>query len=274
MRREYRGDRFMIFAVCFCLFLCFVGNTVCEALFPEASGTDVRRSDGLTVDFSHADQGYVMVKGKTSKKKLKLRVTKDDTVLNYDIDKNERFEVIPLQMGNGNYRLALYKNVQGKQYAEEGKVSLKVDMPDELSCFLYPNQYIWYEADSPVVQKANELCAGLTNPKDKYKKITQYIVDSYAYDFIRAVTIKQGALPDVEACYKKKMGICQDLAALTVCMMRSQGIPSKLVIGTVGANSYHAWTVNYVNGQEAFFDPTAELHASPRDQVYVVERFY
>ena len=113
-----------------------------------------------------------------------------------------------------------------------------------------------------------------TDQKEKYKKITNYIVESYVYDFIRAVTIKQGALPDVEACFSKKMGICQDLAALTVCMMRSQGIPSKLVIGTVGTNSYHAWTVSYVNGQEAFFDPTAELHASPRDQVYVVERFY
>ena len=274
MNRECRGDRFLIFAVCFCLFLCFAGNAICDALFPEASGTDVKKSDGLTVDFSHADQGYVMVKGKTTKKKLKLRVTKDDTTLNYDVDNNSNFEVIPLQLGNGSYRLALYKNVQGKQYAEEGKVNLKINMGDELSCFLYPNQYIWYEADSPVVLKANELCAGLKDPKDKYKRITQYIVESYVYDFIRAVTIKQGALPDVEGCFNKKMGICQDLAALTVCMMRSQGIPSKLVIGTVGTNSYHAWTVNYVNGQETFFDPTAELHASPRDQVYVVERFY
>ena len=274
MQRERRENRFLIFAVCFCLFLCVAGNAVCDALFPRADGTEVKKSDGLTVDLSHADQGYVMVKGKTTKKKLKLRVTKDDMTLNYDVDNTGEFEVIPLQMGNGNYRLALYKNVQGKQYAEEGKVNLKVSMEDELSCFLYPNQYVWYEEDSPAVQKANELCAGMTDPREKYKKITQYIVDSYAYDFIRAVTINQGALPDVEACFEKKMGICQDLAALTVCMMRSQGIPSKLVIGTVGNNSYHAWTVNYVNGQENFFDPTAELHASPRDQVYVVERFY
>ena len=37
-----------------------------------------------------------------------------------------------------------------------------------------------------------------------------------------------------------KKGICFDYAALMTAMLRSQGIPSKLVVGYAGT-TYHAW---------------------------------
>ena len=70
------------------------------------------------------------------------------------------------------------------------------------------------------------------------------------------------------------MGICQDLSALTCAMLRSQGVPARLMIGTVGANTYHAWVVAVVNGEEKFFDPTAELNASSKTDTYTTERYY
>ena len=73
--------------------------------------------------------------------------------------------------------------------------------------------------------------------------------------------------------YEKKMGVCQDLSAIMCCMLRTQGIPCRLIIGYADKN-YHAWTVAQVGGQEMFFDPTAALSAISPPKAYSVERFY
>ena len=57
-------------------------------------------------------------------------------------------------------------------------------------------------------------------------------------------------------------------------MLRSQGVPARLVIGTVGSNTYHAWVVAVVNGDNRFFDPTAEMNASSKNEQYSTERYY
>lgn len=80
-------------------------------------------------------------------------------------------------------------------------------------------------------------------------------------------------LPDIDTCFNKKLGICQDLAAMTVCMLRVQGVPAKLMIGYADRN-YHAWVVAIIDGREVFYDPTAELNAISRVKNYTVERFY
>jgi transglutaminase-like putative cysteine protease len=70
------------------------------------------------------------------------------------------------------------------------------------------------------------------------------------------------------------MGICQDLSAMTCAMLRSQGVPARLMIGTLGVNTYHAWVMAVVNGEDKFFDPTAELNASSKTDTYTTERYY
>ena len=46
----------------------------------------------------------------------------------------------------------------------------------------------------------------------------------------------------------QKKGICFDYAALMTAMLRSQDIPTKLVVGYTG-NLYHAWINVYLEGQ-------------------------
>ena len=95
----------------------------------------------------------------------------------------------------------------------------------------------------------------------------------YRYDYVKAVLTKPGTLPDIDGTYRKGMGICQDLSALTVAMLRSQGIPSKLVIGYAG-KQYHAWVTAKVGGKERFFDPTAAVSNKKLSKNYTVERWY
>ena len=241
------------FAVCVALLIvaCLAIISAASGInLPEASGKTVKKDGKMTIDCSNMSEGYIMVKGQKSKKRLKVQVATAGAKLNYDL------------------------TIKTGLSAPEVSVKLNAKMDNELSCFLYPNQYVNYNADSPCVVYAAELCSGMTDQADIYKAVCNYVTGNFVYDFIKSVTVKPGQLPQIDECWNNRMGICQDLSALTCAMLRSQGVPARLMIGTVGANTYHAWVVAVVNGQEKFFDPTAELNASSKTDTYTTERYY
>ena len=244
-----------------------------NAVWPEPSGASVASDRKLVVDASHSDQGYVMVRvSKPGKNRFKVRVTKDKGQLTYDLNPDGEFEVFPLQLGSGSYEFALYENVKGTKYASEGKVALWVELADENAAFLVTNQYVDYDMESTTVAAADELTASLTSQAEIYEAVCNYMADNFSYDYVRAQTIGAGELPEVDACFDRKSGICQDMSAVMVCMLRSQGIPAKLMIGYAD-KYYHAWTVAVVDGEEKFFDPTAAIGALNAKK-YQVERYY
>ena len=251
----------LIFAVSAALAVIAIGVNL-----PEASGKTVKKNGKMTIDCSNMEQGYIMIKSKECSKRLKVQITTAGEKLNYDLNGEGNYEVFPLQFGSGKYQIALYQNVSGKKYSKQGTVKLNVKMPDEQSCFLYPNQYVSYDENTACVQYASEMCKGMTDQMEIYKTVCSYVTSNFLYDFIKSVTVKGGQLPQIDECWEKKMGICQDLSAVTCAMLRSQGVPARLMIGTVGSGVYHAWVVAVVNGEEKFFDPTAELNASSKKE--------
>ena len=265
------------FIVCATLVLVVCAALIAVALglnLPEATGKTVKKDGKMTVDCSNMSEGYLMVKAKKTSKRLKLQIATSGAKLNYDLNSDGEYEVFPLQFGNGKYQVSLFENVSGKKYSKEGTVKLNVKMPDELSCFLYPNQYVSYDENTACVQEAQKICEGITNQEEIFDIVRKYVMKNFNYDYIKSVTVKPGLLPQIDECWKNKMGICQDLSALTCAMLRSQGVPARLVIGTVGSNTYHAWVVAVVNGDNRFFDPTAEMNASSKNEQYSTERYY
>ncbi len=258
------------------LVVCTFVFSLSEVLMPVASGKKVLKADKLTVDASNADQGYIMVKGPKTKTRLKVTVETTSAKLQYDINGEGEYEVFPLQLGRTNYTVSLWRQVEGKKYGKIGQVKVAGKMEDELSCFLYPNQYVNYKKDSPCVKEAAEVCKGLGTNKEKFYAIWDYIVKNFQYDYVKAVTVagSSGMLPDIEGCWKGKKGICQDLSAVACAMMRSQGIPARLMIGQLGSGTPHAWVVASVDGEEIFFDPTAEKNASNKADTYTTLRWY
>lgn len=263
-----------VLAALFVVLAAFAIASLPDANWPSADGTVKKQSAGLTVDASHADHGYIMVKGPETNKRLKLRVKFGDQTLDYDLAGDGKYEVIPLQLGNGTYVCTLYKNVSGKKYAEEGRVSVKADMADPNMAFLYPNQFVPYDQNSAAVIKSGEICQGLSGQQERFEAIRKFIVTGFVYDYVKMVTVKPGMKPDIDGCMEKRMGICQDLAAMAACMLRVQGIPAKMMIGELDNGMYHAWVVAVVDGKEILFDPTAELNAVSKDGEYTIERFY
>ena len=259
----------------FALVICVAIFSLAEVLMPEAPGEKVQKDGKLLVDSSNSADGYIMVKTAQDKKRMKLRISIGGSALNYDINNEGNFEVFPLQFGRVNYTVTLYRNVEGKKYKEVGQVTVSPKgMEDELRCFLYPNQYVNYTDETECIKVAGDLCKNITSPSEIYKTVCNYVVSNFSYDFIKSVTVKPGMLPDINECWNKKMGICQDLSAMTCAMLRSQGVPARLMIGTLGSGTPHAWVLAVVDGEDKFFDPTAELNASSKTDTYTTERWY
>ncbi|MBR5960419.1 MAG: transglutaminase domain-containing protein [Clostridia bacterium] len=246
----------------------------CGLNLPAATGKTVKTDGKMTIDCSNMSEGYIMVKAKKSTKRMKLQIATSGAKLNYDLNSDGEYEVFPLQFGNGKYQISLFENVSGKKYSKEGTVKLTVKMSNELSCFLYPNQYVNYNENTACVQQAQKICADIKDQDEIFDTVCKYVLKNFVYDYIKSVTVKPGLLPQIDDCWNNKMGICQDLSAMTCAMLRSQGVPARLVIGTVGSNTYHAWVMAVVNGKERFFDPTAELNASSKNESYTTERYY
>jgi len=251
----------------------FSGAAADDAKWPEEPGNQVQSSGKLRADLSHAKEGYFLASiTSPSSHKMKMRVQKDDVTLTYDLNVKAQYEVFPLQLGSGHYDILLYENVSGKKYSQAGYLGLDVTLDREDAAFFYPNQYVNYDMVSAAVAKAEELCAGKSD-MEKFEILCDFMKTSFVYDYIKAATVQAGVLPDIDGSYEKKMGVCQDLSAIFCCMLRTQGLPARLIIGYAD-KQYHAWTTTEIDGKEYFFDPTAALNAIANVKDYSVERYY
>ena len=271
-RRPWTGRIGAAMLVC-CAVLLVLVLCLGEARWPAEPGSSLKKNGKLQVDVSHAEDGYFLAAlQKTNTRRMKLRVTKGKETLTYELNSSAEFEVFPLQLGDGKYDITLYENVSGKKYATAGKVSLSVRLKDQEGCFYYPNQFVNYTPQTPAVAKSEELCAGMAG-LEAYVTVKDYMKRSYRYDYIKAMNIQPGVLPDLEGCYATGKGICQDLSAIMCCMLRTRGIPAHLVIGYADDN-YHAWVVAVIDGKEYFFDPTVAVSGMGKIKTYSVERWY
>lgn len=197
------------------------------------------------MDASNAADGYVMIKYQGPQAKLKVIITGPSSVkYTYNLDSDGSFVTYPLSDGNGRYSVGIYKNVSGSKYSLLFSQKIDVELEDEFAPFLRPNQYVNYTEDSQVVKKATELTEDLKDTLKKIEKIYTYVVTNFSYDYKKAETVQSGYLPVLDEILASKKGICFDYAAVMTAMLRSQGIPTKLVVGYAG-EVYHAWINTY-----------------------------
>ena len=238
-----------------------------EILEAVASGEKEKKNQKATIDYSNTKDGYVMVRyTESTTQRLKVKVTGPTTAYTYNLNPGQ-WTVFPLSDGNGKYQVTVYQNVTGTKYSNVLTQSVDVELTDEFAPFLRPNQYVDYSASSQTVAKAEELTKGITDPLEKVSVIYDYVVKNLSYDYEKAATVKSGYLPVLDTVLSEKKGICFDYAALMTGMVRSQGIPCKLVVGYAGT-AYHAWISiwseesGWVDGV-IFFDGTSWQRMDP-----------
>ena len=213
-------------------------------LVPKADGSQVTSNDVAVIDYSHMSDGYICASYTGTCPKVKLRITGPDTIVyTYDLHGNG-YETFPLSSGDGYYDVTIYENISGTNYATCLYADLDVQITDTFRPFLYPNQYVNFNADSKVVAKGQELAEGASSDLEVITRVYDYITQNITYDYAKASDPPTGYTSDVDAILTSGTGICLDYAAVMASMLRSQRIPTRLEVG-YAQDAYHAWISVY-----------------------------
>lgn len=213
----------------------------------QADGTVTYGSEGVTIDASHISEGYIMVSYTGTNEKVKLQITGPDEVV-YTYDLHGDYETFPLTAGSGSYTVGVFENIEGTSYSTLFTQTIDVKIDDEFGPYLYANQYVNFNGDSKVVEKAEELSKPCNDDLDVIEQVYNYMISNFTYDYDKAESVQSGYLPDVDEVFEAQTGICFDYAAVMAAMLRSQRIPTRLEVGYAG-DVYHAWISTYIEEQ-------------------------
>ena len=161
--------------------------------------------------------------------------------------------MLPLSDGDGTYQISVCRNVSDTKYAQVLSASVEARLDDAFAPFLRPNQFVNYSEGSEAVEKARELGRDATDNLGRGQAVYDWVVTNLSYDYDKAAAVKTGYLPDVDVTMEEKKGICFDYASLMSAMLRSQGVPVKLVVGYTSRGEYHAW-INVWSESDGWID--------------------
>ncbi len=174
---------------------------------------------------------------------------------------------LPLQMGNGQYEIAVLEHVADKKYRVSLAEKINVTVKNTPDVFLNSTQAIdWKDADKALA-KAKELTEGAATDEQKAKAIYEYIIRNVSYDKELARKVTTDYVPDIDGTLKSGKAICYGYATLYAAMLRSEGIPAKLAMGTTNlVDEYHAWNEVYLGGKWVIVDTTVDAGLSKGDK--------
>lgn len=252
-------------AVCFLFFLSAcalppVKNTdLVEISTPTPEPTpDPYCNSFAQVDASRLEGGLVRVRYTGGEeRRIKVQITKAGGAdYNYDLNNTGEWESFTLTEGNGEYTLRVLENQKENRYKPVLECPLTLTLDDAAAPFRESCQFVHFAEDSPVVELAGTLCAGMEGNGEKIQAVFDYVVERLSYDEEKAATAEPDYLPNVDRVLEEEKGICFDYAALMAAMLRSQGVACKLAVGYAG-EVYHAWVEADV-GEEQWrvMDPT------------------
>lgn len=178
--------------------------------------------------------------------KIKVIIEKSGRSVTYNLKSDGTQESFPLQMGDGGYKVSVLENVEGNKYRYVSTENVNLDLENDNQVYLESVQNVNWDYNSAAIKKAHELTKGLTTDKQKISAIYKYLAGNVTYDYDKLATLKYDYLPDIDRTVAGGKGICYDFASTFAAMLRSQGIPAKLVKGYAkGVSGYHAWNEVY-----------------------------
>lgn len=226
-------------------------------------GDFAQTGNDCAIDTSAVSEGYVGASAR-SDSRLKFQVSKGEMSYNYDLPNDGTPIVVPVNMGDGPYMFRVMQNTSGNNYVELFSVIENVNLTSETAPFLVPNMFVNYNESSAVVAKARELAQGAANQGDVVRNVYEWVVDNISYDHDKAAELASvtGYVPDPDATLAAGSGICFDYASLGAAMLRSLGIPCKVITGYVSPDDvYHAWNMVYIDGEWV----SVEISIKPND---------
>jgi transglutaminase-like putative cysteine protease len=236
-----------------------------------ADGLSAASARGATVDYSHAADGYIMVRYDGESPRVKLQINKDGEAetYTYTIFPGEGYRAYPLSQGAGAYTARVFLLKEGKRYGLAVEARVDAAIADEFAPFLRPNHFADYAAQTEAVALAAGLAEGPKSDQQVIDGVFAYVTGNIRYDYEKAETVEAGYRPSVDETLASGEGICFDYASLMTCMLRSQRIPCKLVVGYAD-ETYHAWVSVYTpEAGWVLMDPTFAAGGNSADPALV-----
>ena len=216
--------------------------------------------EALSMDLSDSSEGIVRVRAARSDRRYKLQISYGDTVLTEDQSQDGEWQEHRLWFGSGAYTFTLYENAYGSMYAKLAEKTEDIEC-DTLRNWLQPNEHVPYSGESEIVRIADEICGDTEDSEALFNRICRYVEKNFVFDYITVHKLgrtEYEILPDIDRLLQTRMGVCKDISAAVVAMLRSQGIPSALAYG-YGDGSPHAWVIAFLGDSQVTYDPTAVL---------------
>lgn len=215
--------------------------------FADAVFHDCEEVDGVKLDLSALSEGYVAVSA-VKDVRLKFLVVKDDVTYTYDIENDGTPSIFPIQSGDGHYVFQVWENVTDTKYAQGYSGEADVTLKDAFQPYIRPSDYVPYTQSSLCVKKAEEIAAKCSDELEVVSGVYDYICNTVTYDADKASNVPSGYMPVPDETMTSGKGICFDYASLAAAMLRSQGIPTRVIFGYVAPNDlYHAWNMFYTD---------------------------
>ena len=214
--------------------------------------------ESFLMDTTHGGEGYFAVTAKSERQiKVKL-VSPNGTESVYNVPNNGLVAYYPLSAGNGTYSIQILRKIEDDThenlYERVLSGSCEALLFDEFQPFLRPSTYVWFTGYSSCVNSAARLCSGESSDDSKIELIKSFICETMNYDESLAAREDQGFIRDPDAILARGSGTCLDYAVLAAAMLRSQGIPAKVVYGHVNGmtDELHAWNMVYSSSRGWF----------------------
>lgn len=220
-----------------------------------------------SIDKSKLGQGLIAVEYDEAKRdEYLIRISRGAVSDDYKLTANAAY---PLTAGNGDYKVTIGELVDGKRYKVVADENITLKLKDEKIVFLQSSNMINWNDKTKAVVKARELTKTAKNDQEKLALIYKYVVNNVKYDNEKAATIKSGYMVNLDAVFNTNTGICYDYATMTAAMLRSVGVPTKLVMGYHKDDkaTYHAWNQVYVGDQWVTIDTTYDAPVIQAQQV-------
>lgn len=239
----------------------YVAPPMAQAVYDSAAATGEGSS---FIDTSHLAEGYVGASAQSGARlKFQVKYSGGDLDYNYDLPSDGTPIVCPLQSGSGEYRFRIMQQTADGKYTEVYGRTEQVTLSDDFQPYLRPSCYVPYTASSKVVEHANQLAATASDTVGVVTAVYEDVINSIYYDVEKAATITTGYLSDPDTTLATGKGICVDYAVLVAAMLRSQGIPTKVITGYVAPNDiYHAWNMIWLENESWI---TVELKVDPNN---------
>lgn len=206
-------------------------------------------------------------------KVIKIKVALGSDSCNYNITSNQPIS-IPLQMGNGTYKISILQNVTGSTYKMLYSEEITASVTNKEEMFIYSNPNVNFSPGMAAISEYNQFLSDQGSKSDKLKKLYEDIVKNYRYDEGKVAAITNTEyVPNIDNMYRVKSGICYDYAALFGAVLRSQGIPAKLVMGyNPEIAEFHAWNEVYIDGRWLTIDTTYDAAYAQAGLPYSMEK--